>query len=684
LETVLTISNTVPDSPYEVIISQNIRTPLSNWVSAGIWLGGPGNTTPVPVTLGTNAEYYFDARLWSLGRFGMPASGQILLLLPGTNSIKAIVNGVSNNFLPFASGGSNYVLLDPPISSVNVGYEGDDSGPSNSTTYAHLTNQGIQGVFGFSTTLSNLCLAHNPLSQLDVHGFPALQDIELWQCTNLVTANITNCPALLRVCLESCNLTGTLDLTGDTNLQEFRAASQGSLGAGYSLLHNIIFGGAGPRIWHLCAHDNPFTNNFDFSEFPSLKEFWFWRANQSGSLAVSSTNLTSVQLYTSFSETPVNTFTNADFHGQLNLTNLEIGFMLNTFTNLNIAGCSNLTQLDAQSNGLPTAVIDSVLTNLDAMGAHPGYVNLYGTNNQWPTPAGLVSVTNLLNKGWAVEWNGPPSDIPQITDLSALPSYTNATIQWNTQIPSDSTVYYGLTTSYGSSATGNSNTAHTVTLTGLTTNTLYHYYVTSSSGTNTGTSSDNQFLTLGAPPNTNAILFVTTSQNISMHVLVNASETTTWIWGDGITNSSATHTFSSAGTYTNYLIVNPASALTGFGVACQTNSASTLSSVAGLSNYPNLQGIYFYKTEISQVSLAQCTNLVYAALVGSSPSSTEEDQWFIDLANAQATLSTLSGTVSFCGDSSHTFFYPASPGPTSASATARSYLAGIGWTLTGY
>ena len=85
LETVLTISNTASGSPYEVITSRFMTNALSNWVSAGIWIVGPGNTTPVPVALGTNAAHYFDARLWSLGRFpnSVPTNGQILLILSG-------------------------------------------------------------------------------------------------------------------------------------------------------------------------------------------------------------------------------------------------------------------------------------------------------------------------------------------------------------------------------------------------------------------------------------------------------------------------------------------------------------------------------------------------------------------------------------------------------------------------
>jgi len=667
LETVLTISNTVSGSPYEVITSPFMTNVLSNWVSAGIWIGGPGNTTPVPVALGTNAAHYFDARLWSLGRFpnSVLTNGQILLVLSDTNGIQARINGVSTNVTPFYA---NLALIDPPIYSLNLGYDASLSGPSNSTTYAVWPEQHIMGMVGYSSALTNLCLSYNPLMNLDVHGFPALQDLECWHCTNLSLINLTNCPSLTRACLEACHINGLLDLTGDTNFQEIRAA--------FNNFTNIDFGGAGPLVWHLCAHDNPFWTNIDFSQFPKLKQFWFWRANQSGSLALNSTDLASVQVYQ-------NNFTSADFHGQLNLTNLEIDYDGN-LTNLNVSGCPILTNgLTATYDALPTARLDSVLASLDATGASNGFVALYGTNNATLSVVGLTAMLHLTNKNWYVGWNPAPAGTPVISGVTNLPGSNSASITWVTDVPSDSSVHYGLTTSYGTSSNGNSNTTnHSVALAGLSPNTRYHFYVTSTSGTNTGTSWDYQFTTLG-PPTTDSIYFVSTSPTITM-VAACGGSALTWYWGDGSTDAVpvATHTFSTSGIYTNRLVVFTATSLTGFGVGCQTNAwTNTLSSVSGLTNYPNLQGLFFYQTQLSQLSLAGCSNLVYAALVGSSPTSAIEDQWFIDLANAEAALP--SGNTSFCGDATDHFLYPISPGPTSASAAARAYLQNIGWTLVG-
>jgi hypothetical protein len=222
--------------------------------------------------------------------------------------------------------------------------------------------------------------------------------------------------------------------------------------------------------------------------------------------------------------------------------------------------------------------------------------------------------------------------------------------------------------------TGNSaTTSHSVTLNGLTANVTYHFYVTSTSGANIGYCGDNQFLTATV----GAIRFVSTSTSVNMHVAVSGGATVTWMWGDNTTNSSSLHTFSTSGPYTNYVTVVPTNALTEFGIIC--GGSTTLSTVSGLTNYPNLEDLFFYQSGLSEISLAGGTNLVHIALAACSPTSATEDQWFIDLAAAQSSLAP--GTAAYCDGYQNYLFYPSTPGPTSTSLSARSYLSGIGWHL---
>ncbi|MCX6650482.1 MAG: hypothetical protein NT131_02335, partial [Methanomassiliicoccales archaeon] len=72
-----------------------------------------------------------------------------------------------------------------------------------------------------------------------------------------------------------------------------------------------------------------------------------------------------------------------------------------------------------------------------------------------------------------------------ISALSATLTDLNAVrIIWTTNIAASSTVYYGTTTSYGSTASGNTGTSHTVNINGLAASTVYHYKVKSVSSTN--------------------------------------------------------------------------------------------------------------------------------------------------------------------------------------------------------
>ena len=92
---------------------------------------------------------------------------------------------------------------------------------------------------------------------------------------------------------------------------------------------------------------------------------------------------------------------------------------------------------------------------------------------------------------------------PEITNIkNSTPSGTSIIISWNTDEASDSTVEYGLDENYGNIISNESLvTSHTITLTDLFPDTLYHFCVKSTDNkTNTNVSSDFTFKTLDTVP----------------------------------------------------------------------------------------------------------------------------------------------------------------------------------------
>ena len=113
--------------------------------------------------------------------------------------------------------------------------------------------------------------------------------------------------------------------------------------------------------------------------------------------------------------------------------------------------------------------------------------------------AGLPKSYNLDDGG------GGGGDVtpPVITNVASSGiTTTTATITWTTDEASNSVVEYGTTTSYGSTVTNASLvTSHSVPLSGLTANTLYHYRVKSTdAASNTATSGDFTFTTSPVAP----------------------------------------------------------------------------------------------------------------------------------------------------------------------------------------
>lgn len=606
----LVLHNTSNAVPYEVISSVSLTNRLTNWTSEGIWVGSSTNT-PANVAIGLRTNrLFFRAHAWG-GQFdhGVPTNGQ-LFLQANTNLIYVVTNGVTTNLTAFYS---NWFMLNPPLYQVNLGYGANDAGFTNAWIQP-FPAQGIKKLVGFSTTCSNLCLCTNPIeSSLDVSGWPALQDLECWQCASgggLYHVNVTNCPNLVRVCVESCGLWWSMDFTGCPKIADIRGASNANM-------HGVVIpSDCKSAVWHLCIHDDTGFDDkgSDLTGFPAMRQLWAWNDGFTHPLNYPAlgtpTKLESVQAYR-------NAIGYADFSGQTNLQLLEI-YDGQALTNLNMSGCSSLGLVKLYNEKLSQGAVDHVLTNLVLTGItstnyltntagvqFTAYVHI--EQNSAPSSNGLAAITMLKDRGWTVYYDEPPV------------------------VPNTNCV--------------------------------------------TGTA---------------AIWFTNTSSTVRMQVQVSTNyNAVTWYLGDGtkICGSFDINVAVLPGS-SNAVVVDPPSALLAFGVSgpnCVAGTGSQLtklSSVWGLTNYPNLQQLYLYGTDLSYVSLAKCTNLTAIALTGTSPASTNViSDWFTDLLAAQ-TNTTIANVKWFGCDYTDAkyFYYPATPGFNTNAANALVPLHDpIGW-----
>jgi len=171
------------------------------------------------------------------------------------------------------------------------------------------------------------------------------------------------------------------------------------------------------------------------------------------------------------------------------------------------------------------------------------------------------------------------TDPPVISAITVSSIKTNkATISWTTDEPATCYVEYGLTLSHGSTSTPTSlGTSHSVTLTGLTAKTIYHYWIVATDAAdNTAHSIDKTFTTASsggggggggtinespvADAGSNRIAFVGKAINFNGSGSSDPDGTITeyaWAFGDGAsgTGASPSHSYSAKGKYTVTLTV---------------------------------------------------------------------------------------------------------------------------------
>jgi hypothetical protein len=109
----------------------------------------------------------------------------------------------------------------------------------------------------------------------------------------------------------------------------------------------------------------------------------------------------------------------------------------------------------------------------------------------------------------------------QVRDISP----TGATLTWSTDEAATSGVIYGVSTSYGTQASDATLVAaHAVTLAGLSSGTLYHFYVSSTDlAGNTASSEDFSFMTAGPPDATPPVI-----TDIRVEIITATTARVTW------------------------------------------------------------------------------------------------------------------------------------------------------------
>ncbi|MDA8138639.1 MAG: hypothetical protein M0036_08290 [Desulfobacteraceae bacterium] len=284
---------------------------------------------------------------------------------------------------------SNRLTVTPwnALSGIDIGYDRGDGGP---TSIRMLPPQNITAVYGLNNVaqyLTSWSSSNNPIPILDFSNFVNLREVECYDCSSLTTVILKNTPHLSRACFEANALT-YLDISESPELSDLRGA--------LNRFQNIVFGTTGKKLWHLCVHDNNFSQNLPpMSQFPSLKELWIWNDHQTGALHPVSTLLTSVIAYG-------NEYTSADFTGCFAQgANGELDIHENLLKTLIIANCPALMKLNASSNNLKESAIDSVLQTIESFGTRNGLIDL--TSNTPPSDLGRNYISNLEDRGWTVE-----------------------------------------------------------------------------------------------------------------------------------------------------------------------------------------------------------------------------------------------------------------------------------------
>lgn len=661
-----------------------------------------------------------------------------VLTVTGTPTILWTWNDdtTSNSATPTKSYGTaatrnNRLTVTPwsAVTRINIGYdEGDGGDPA----IEHVADQHVSAVSGLSVvapTLQQWCSSYNAIDTLNFADFVNLDTIECYHSASLNHVTLTNVPKLARVCFEQCSL-DELDVSDVPMLADLRATGNG--------LTTITYGTTGAHQWHVCTM-NSFTDQHvynDMTQWPLLRDFWIAGCNQAGALTVPSS-----REYLSMWGSG-NHYTSADFTGSMTnpSTNSSVDLSGNELTSVTITGCYSLTTLDISDNHLNDSAVASVLATLDNLGRSGGTVDVSG--NATLNSSAVASRLSLIGKSWTVTADLPQVATPtfdpvagtyESTQSVTLSCATNgATIHYTTNgdTPTAQSATYstaisvsvsetvraiallsGYTDSAVGSATytigqqqtatptfnpaaGSYSSTQSVEISCSTSNSTI-YYTTNGDTPTTGstvytgaisvstsqtvraiaTASDHSISEVGSAAYTigatNRIDFTTIGQVMDV-LLVAPDATVTWHWSDSTTSTGENplnKDFGSAAERSHYVIVEPNTALTAYGN--NGSNEARITAISGLGNFPHLHILYLYMhSDLATVDIAGCAEMNRMHLRYSGLTTDSYDALLIALAAQGIPYNNAWGDGEF---------YTPSCSPSSASAAARSTLAGLGW-----
>ncbi|HXM57715.1 MAG TPA: N,N-dimethylformamidase beta subunit family domain-containing protein [Candidatus Dormibacteraeota bacterium] len=162
-----------------------------------------------------------------------------------------------------------------------------------------------------------------------------------------------------------------------------------------------------------------------------------------------------------------------------------------------VASSSQVEYGTTASYGSSSALDSTAVTSHSVAVSGLAAGTLYHYRVKSAAPGGALAVSSDQTFTTAT----PPPPVISNVQVSGI-SASGATVTWTTDTPSDTTVQYGTTTAYGSSASSATLvTSHGQGLSGLVASTLYHYRVLSKDAFGqTTASSDATFTTTNAPP----------------------------------------------------------------------------------------------------------------------------------------------------------------------------------------